>query len=495
MDILLAHGYFLYEDRHELAVMKPYPPLGLLYIAAYLKQKGFGVGVFDSTFKDMAAFEACLSEEKPAVVGIYTTLMTKQNVLKMIKLCKTYGAWVVLGGPEPPYYADKYLQHGADVVVIGEGELTLEELLPVLRQRGRAGLHTVNGIAFLDDFGTLIRTDPRLFIQDLDSLPMPDREAISLGQYLEVWRAHHGASSLSLVTARGCPYTCTWCSHSVYGESHRRTSVQKMADEVQYLMECYQPDQLWYVDDVFTINHRWTKEFGAELKRRGLRVPFECISRADRLNEDLIDLLAEMGCARLWIGSESGSQNILDAMQRKTSVIAVQAMTRALKNRGIETGMFIMLGYEGETENDLQETVKHLKKADPDIFLTTVAYPIKGTAYYETVRDRIVEPAAWENYTDRDLIVAGRHSRRYYSFATRWMVSEVTFHKIRHSPNTDWRKYPRMAKAAANIVVGWLGMRLTQHEVEAPLAPAGRGWYDERRSAPISGTDSHDPAV
>lgn len=484
MDILLAHGYFLYDDPHELAVMRPYPPLGLLYISSHLKAKGFEVGVFDSTFSSMAEFEKVIRAEKPTVVGLYTTLMTKQNVLVMVRLCKTLGIIVVLGGPEPPYYADEYLKHGADVIVIGEGELTLEDLLAHVAKHGLNRLWEIQGIAFRDDLGQVIRTTPRPYIQDLDLQPRPDREAIDLPRYIQAWRDHHGMGSTSLICARGCPYTCTWCSHSVFGETHRRRSPQNVAEEVQYLVERYQPDQLWFADDVFTINWRWLRSFRDELKARNLHVPFECISRADRLNDEIVDVLVELGCARLWIGSESGSQRILDAMQRKTSVEAVQTMTAKLRNRGIETGMFIMLGYEGETLVDLRETVEHLKKASPDIFLTTVAYPIKGTRYYEEVGERVIEPGEWEARTDRDLGVVGRHSHRYYSFATRWMVSSVEAHKIRHRANGGWKKLPRFLKHSASALVGRAGMMLTANETEQPISPAGRGWYDETRKTP-----------
>lgn len=484
MDILLAHGYFLFDDPHELAVMKPYPPLGMLYVSSYLKSKGFDVGVFDSTFSSMSEFENVVRAENPSSVGLYTTLMTKQNVLQMVDFCKSLDITVILGGPEPPHYAEEYLQRGADVVVIGEGELSLEELLPHLAKYGLNRLWEVNGIAFTDDVGQTIKTDPRIYISDLNDQPMPDRESIDLPRYIQVWRDHHGVGSTSLVCARGCPYTCTWCSHSVFGETHRRRSPQNVADEVQYLVECYGPDQLWYVDDVFTINWRWLKGYRDELKQRGLKVPFECISRADRMDEQVVDVLAEMGCQRLWIGSESGSQRILDAMERKTTVDAVQKMTHALKNKGIETGMFIMLGYKDETLGDLQQTVDHLKKANPDIFLTTVAYPIKGTRYYEEVASRVILPNTWEERTDRDLGVAGRHSRRYYSFATRWMVSSVNAHKLRQSSNGGWKKYPRWIKHSANAVMGRMGMLLTAREIEHPIAPAGRGWYDEKRDTP-----------
>jgi len=460
VDILLTHGYSLFDDPHELKVMKPYPPLGILYNAAYLKRAGFDVRVFDTTFSSIAEFKAYLTRERPPVVGLYTNLMTKFNVLKMIALCQQAGATVILGGPEPANYLDEYLARGADVIVIGEGEATLAELLPRLSKDGAHRLEGIAGVAYRREDGSIERNTARSYLPDLDALPDPDRDAIDLDRYVATWRTHHGAGSASLICARGCPYHCEWCSHAVYGHSHRRRSPQRVAAEVEHLLARYQPDQLWYADDVFTIKHSWLFEYATELKRRNLRVPFECISRADRLNEQVIDRLAEMGCYRLWIGSESGSQNVLDLMKREVSVEQVQAMTRALKKRGIQTGMFIMLGYEGEDERDLEATVEHLKQAAPDVFLTTVAYPIKGTPYYAKVTDRVLARSEWEQRSDRDLSVKGRHSPRYYSFATRWMVNAVRLDRISRAG----RNPIELVKAAANLAAGRVGMRLTASE-------------------------------
>lgn len=462
MDILLTHGYFLYEDPHELKVMKPYPPLGILYISAYLKRAGYDVGVFDATFGSLAEFDATLERVRPPVVGIYTNLMTKFNVLKMIAACKRLGATVILGGPEPGSYAEEYLARGADVIVVGEGEAALAELLPRLAKHGPHRLDGIPGIAYRRADGALARALPRPYLPDLDALPDPDRAAIDVDRYVETWRTHHGMGSVSLICARGCPYHCEWCSHAVYGHTHRRRSPQRVADEVEFLLARYKPDQLWYADDVFTIKHSWFFEYAGELKRRGLRVPFECISRADRLNEEVIDRLAEMGCYRLWIGSESGSQKVLDEMQRGVKVEQVQAMTHVLKRRGIQTGMFIMLGYEGEEVEDLAATVDHLKQSAPDTFLTTVAYPIKGTLYYQKVENRVLARADWDQRSDRQLTVKGRHSKRFYSFATRWMVNAVALHRER----TNGVPVTRLAKNAANVVVGRLGMLLTARERE-----------------------------
>ncbi len=462
MDILLAHGYFLYEDPHEQKIMKPYPPLGILYISSYLKSKGFEVGVFDSTFSAMADFESLIVREKPSVVGLYVNMMTKRNALKMIRFCKENGSIVILGGPEPPYYAEDYLRFGADIIVKGEGELTLEELLTHLAQKGMNGLEAINGIAYLDD-DKLIETLPRMQIADLSAHPWPDREAIDIPAYMRVWKDNHGMSSISVIQARGCPYTCTWCSHSVYGNTHRRRTPQDAADEVLWIKERYNPDLIWYADDVFTINFRWFFQYAEELKKRGVRIPFECISRADRLNEEVVKTLAETGCFRLWNGSESGSQQVLDAMQRKVQVKDVQEKTHLLQRYGIETGMFIMLGYDGETITDLEETVAHLKISNPDIFLTTVAYPIKGTHYYAEVESRILSDKDWEERSDRDLTVAGRHSRRFYSFATRWMVSEVALNRARIQGNVALK---RRIKLWANAKIGRIGMEFTKGQAE-----------------------------
>jgi radical SAM superfamily enzyme YgiQ (UPF0313 family) len=328
----------------------------------------------------------------------------------------------------------------------------------------------VKGVVFRDEAGSVVTNLSRPQIKPLDDLPFPDRQAIPMHKYLDTWRTYHGASSVSLITARGCPYTCKWCSHSVYGTTHRRRSVENVVAEMERIIEQFNPDQVWYADDVFTIHRSWTLKYAAALKERGIKVPFECISRADRLDREVIDALKEMGCYRLWIGSESGSERILDAMDRKTSVQDVQAKIRMLKAAGIQTGMFIMLGYEGEEMADLQATVDHLKKSDPDLFLTTVAYPIKGTPYYYEVESRIIESKPWHERTDRDLTVAGRHSKRFYSFVTRWMVNEVALYKMRMRHDRNPKK---LVKAFINARIGRLGMALTAHQVET--APAGRG--------------------
>ena len=221
----------------------------------------------------------------------------------------------------------------------------------------------IAGTAYLDDEGAFHQNPPRAQIADLDAQPWPARQAIDLHRYVDTWRTHHQQGSVNFITARGCPYKCRWCSHQVYGQTHRRRNPIKVVDELEWLLTEYTPDIAWVSDDVFTINHEWIRKYAAEMRRRKLHIPFECISRADRLNEEMLDLLAELGCFRIWIGSESGSQRLLDAMDRGVKVEQVQRAVEMSRARKIQSGMFLMWGYEGEEMEDIEATIRHVSKS------------------------------------------------------------------------------------------------------------------------------------
>jgi radical SAM superfamily enzyme YgiQ (UPF0313 family) len=446
--LLLTHGYFLYDDPKEREIMKPYVPLGILYLSSHLRRKGFDVEIYDSTFGSKEELFRILREGPPAALGIYANLMTRPNVLEIAAVARAADWIVVLGGPEPSNYPEQYLDGGANLIVAGEAELTTERLL----NTGFDATYwpTINGVLFRAADGSLVRTPPATQIKDLDAQPWPDRERVDIGRYLATWRKHHGKGSVSLITARGCPYHCNWCSHSVYGKTHRRRSPKAVVDEVEWVLQRYSPEMLWLADDVFTIHHAWLFEYAAEMQRRNLHIPFECITRADRVNEQVIETLSALGCFRVWIGSESGSQRILNAMQRGVTVAQVQNAVALCKRNGIQTGMFLMWGYEGEELEDIQATVDHVKQCRPDVCFTTVSYPIKGTPYFEKVATRVVATREWSRSSDRELHIKGRHSRRFYQHADDLLRSEL-------AENPD----PLKVLAAQN------GLRQTWHEVEA----------------------------
>ena len=433
MKVLLTHGYFLNEDSTEQRIMKPYAPLGILYISAYLKEHGIHNTIFDTTFSSKNELKKYLVDEKPDYIAIYVNLMTKINVLDIIKYIKSTdsikNAKIILGGPEVRYNATDLLELGADFVVIGEGEETTLELINRLEMKNRNDFKNINGIGFKDDKGKIIFNTERSLISDIDTLPFPNRSGIDIRKYQEAWKKHHNLDAISVSTMRGCPYTCRWCSRAVYGLTYRRRSPEKVVEELQKIKVEYNPDTIWFVDDVFTISHKWLSGFNEELKRNNLKIKYECITRADRMNEDVIKTMKETGCFRVWIGAESGSQRIIDAMDRRVKVEQVREMIQLAKKHGIETGTFIMLGYPGETEKDIEETISHLKKSDPDLFTITVAYPIRGTELFEEIEANQLNVFDWEKQTDRDRDFVRTYPRRYYDFAVRRVVNEVKYYK------------------------------------------------------------------
>jgi anaerobic magnesium-protoporphyrin IX monomethyl ester cyclase len=462
-DLLLTHGYFLFEDPKERQIMKPYAPLGILYLCSHLRDKGFDVDVFDTTFSNRDALFNFLRTEKPSVLGIYANLMTRSNVIAILAVAREAGWKTVVGGPEPGAYTLEYLQAGADFVVAGEGELTMEELLQALRD-GETDFSKVAGLAFLDQDGQMCQMPPRGQIENLDQQPWPARDAIDIQRYVETWRTHHGSGSINFITARGCPFRCNWCSHQVFGQSHRRRDPVRVVDEVEWLLNRYSPDMIWVSDDVFTINHAWMRSYANEMRRRSLRIPFECISRADRLNAEMLDLLAELGCFRIWIGSESGSQRILDAMDRGVKIEQVQNAVRMSRERGIQSGMFLMWGYEGEELEDIEATVKHVSTSRPDIFFTTVSYPIKGTPYYKRIADRLVQLEPWAKTSDRELTIKGRHTKRFYAYADKLLRDEVA--RARMLQDTHTNDLENLTILEQSIQESRAGLHSTYHEVE-----------------------------
>jgi radical SAM superfamily enzyme YgiQ (UPF0313 family) len=457
--ILLTHAYFLYEDEREKAVMKPYPPLGILYISGWLEQKGVDHEVFDTTFSTKEIFFQNLLEKKPSILAIYINLMTKVNVLELIDFVKANDALlhtkIILGGPDVRYNAENLLAAGADFLVIGEGEETFYELSQALTHNTL--YENIPGIAYQLSDGGVFFTEGRILRKELDELPLPNRKKIDFAPYLNTWKKHHGNSAMTVSTMRGCPYSCHWCSRGVYGKTYRRRSAESVVAEIKQIQEQYNPDHLWFVDDVFTISHKWLQSFADALKVQDVKQAYECITRADRLNTEVIRLLKETGCFRVWIGAESGSQKVIDLMDRRVDVQTVREMIREARKAGIEAGTFIMVGYPGETEEDIKETLRHLKASDPTFFTITITYPIKGTELYTEIESvSTVNKIDWHKSTDRDIDFKRAYSKRYYQQAIKWIIQEMAFHQ-RKSRNLGLRPsaMAKLRSAKARMGMWW----------------------------------------
>jgi radical SAM superfamily enzyme YgiQ (UPF0313 family) len=454
-DILLGHAYFVKYDVIERRVMKPYPPLGILYLSAFLKRNGFTVEVFDSTFRDFADFEVTLKRVKPRIIGLYANIITRENVFRLAQIAKANGVeFVIVGGPDASEWCERYFANGVDIIGTNEGELTLQEVIPWLQQKGLKDLKQVRGIVFMRD-GRVHRTPPRPAITDLDSLPWPDRDVLDMEEYFRAWKSRHGESSVSLITARGCPFHCAWCSSEVFGHSHRQRSVKDVVDEMVMLRERYRPDIMWISDDVLTINKRWTHEFVREVKARNAQHPYECLSRADLVDHDILQGLRETGCFRIWYGAESGSQRVLDSMRKGTTVKQVREAARLTQDAGMQAGFFILLGYPDETTADIRATIDFLKQTRPDVVGTSIAFPIKGTEFYERVESRVIRDENWSSRNQNKLLFKGKYPRLYYWFAARWLVKSVNIDKMRRLRK---RPHVRIAIESAKMVIARAGV-------------------------------------
>jgi radical SAM superfamily enzyme YgiQ (UPF0313 family) len=400
-----------------------------------LKSKNISNDVFDTTFSNQTTQLEFILEKKPKVICIYTNLMTKIEVIKLMKILKTetYNfPKIVLGGPDVTYNVENYLKAGADFLVIGEGEETTFELYQAIINNSE--IHQINGIAFLEN-NQVIQTDARTKFKELNELPLPNREAISMQKYLETWKNNHGKSSMTISTQRGCPYTCKWCSTAVYGQSYRRRPAHLVVEEMKMLKEKYNPDAIWFVDDVFTVSHKWLTEFHSEIIKQNAIIPFECITRAERLNDEILQLLKEIGCFRIWIGAESGSQKIIDLMDRRVDINHVKKMIQDTNAIGIKTGTFVMVGYPEETIEDIDKTIRYLKEAKPTEYTITIAYPIKGTSLYKEIENKITNKLDWETSTDRDIDFERTYSRKFYKYAVSKVVNEVAFSRLENKFN------------------------------------------------------------
>jgi radical SAM superfamily enzyme YgiQ (UPF0313 family) len=457
IDILLGHAYFLKYDIIERRVMKPYPPLGILYLSAYLKRAGFNVEVFDSTFRDFEDFEQAVKRFKPRIVGFYANIITRENVFRLARTAKANGVeFVVVGGPDASEWCDQYFANGVDIIGVNEGELTLQQLIPWLQTKGLKDLEQVPGILFKGK-ERVHRTPPRPAITDLDSLPWPDRDVLNMEEYFTAWKSHHGESSVSLITARGCPFHCAWCSSEVFGHTHRQRSPKDVVDEMLMLKQRYNPDIMWISDDVLTINRKWTHEFVREVKARNAQHPYECLSRVDLVDHDILKGLRETGCFRIWYGAESGSQKVLDGMRKGTTVAQVREAARITQELGMQAGFFILLGYPDETTADIRMTIDFLKETRPDVVGTSVAFPIKGTEFYERVENRLIQDENWSSRNQNKLLFKGKFPRLYYWFAARWLVKEVNIDRMWRMKK---RPYARILIEFAKVAVARTGVAL-----------------------------------
>jgi anaerobic magnesium-protoporphyrin IX monomethyl ester cyclase len=425
-DVLLTHSYHLYYDRKQTRKMQPYPPLGTLYAAALLRQAGISVALFDTMLNDPEqGFQRALQQHQPRIVVIFEdnfNFLSKMCLTRMrevafgmAEMSRQAGATVLVNGSDASDHALEYLHNGFQCVLLGEAEWTLLEAVQRLLTSQDRAFEDVLGVAHLRQrTGELVQTKSRSLMHDLDSLPIPSRDLIDIEQYRRAWKSAHGYFSLNIVASRGCPYRCNWCAKPIYGDSFSMRSARSVAEEMRSLKHEFGADHLWFADDIFGLRPKWVRELAAEVERLDAAVPFKMQTRVDLMTPDTVSALRRAGCAEVWMGAESGSQKILDAMDKGTRVDQIAKARRNLRDQGIRACYFLQFGYPGETWHNIQSTIKLVRDTRPDDIGVSVSYPLPGMKFFQRVQAQLGEKTNWSDSEDLSMMFQGAYTNEFY---------------------------------------------------------------------------------
>jgi anaerobic magnesium-protoporphyrin IX monomethyl ester cyclase len=462
--ILFAHGHVLRFDRKLFAIGKPYPPLATLFAASHARALGHEVVVFDPMLDEaIGGFSRALDATRPDVVVLYDDAFNwftkmclsrmREAACRMVREASARGLTTIVVGHDAGDDPAAYLAAGATLVVAGEGEITLGELLGRLEEVHRDPRAAVEdtaaqvpGLVYLRG-GSLHRTGPRKLLRNLDDLPLPAWDLADLDRYRDFWRRRHGYFSLNMVTTRGCPYRCNWCSKPVYGNTYHSRTPANVVSEMQLLRDRYAPDHIWFCDDILGLKPRWLVEWSEAVVREGLVTPFLCQTRVDLMTEDGVRALRRAGCAEAWLGAESGSQRILDAMDKGITLEQTRLAVSRLHEQGVRVGLFLQFGYEGEGWKEIQQTRDMVRELLPDDIGISVSYPLPGTRYYERVAARLGEKRNWRESSDLDPLVHGPSANDFYPTLSRVVHAELRVRRGARAFNGIVRK-PRQADRA-----------------------------------------------
>jgi len=438
MSILFTHSYFLRFDPKQWEAGQPYAPLGTLYAAALMRNNSHDVELFDTMFvHNPADVIAKIETFKPDLFVIYDdgfnylTKMCLTNMrdaaFKMIKIAKEKGCTTIVSSSDATDHYEQYLNEGTDFVLLGEAEMTLSELAETIEKKG-TGFTEIHGLAFKDK-GNIIKTQRRSVMHDLDNLPMPAWDLADMEVYRDYWLRSTGYFSINIGTTRGCPFKCNWCAKPIYGNRYNSRSPMNVVNELKFLKEKYHFDHVWFCDDIFGLKPGWINEFAKLVKEDHLNFRYKIQSRADLLlQENNIKALAQSGCENVWIGAESGSQKILDAMDKGITTGQVKEATKLLKRNGIRPSFFIQFGYLGETKEDIRKTITMINNLLPYSIGISVSYPLPGTLFYEKVKADLDKKTNWTDSDELKLMFKNTYQPAFYKQLHRYVQKNHRMH-------------------------------------------------------------------
>lgn len=435
-DILIGQSFHLRFDEKNWEMRQPYPPLAPLYAAGVMREKGYDVAFHDAMLaRSEDEWARALEREQPQFAVLYDdnfNFLTKMCLLRMreaaftmMQMAEARDCTVIVCSSDATDRKAQYLANGADYVLVGEGEPTLAELVDHLTGRSDQPVEDIQGLAYgsPETNGGIHTTGPRPVIRDLDELPFPAWDMIDMDRYKAIHYEHHGFFSLNMVTSRGCTFGCNWCAKPIWGRHYNARSPENVAAEMRWLKETYAPDHLWFMDDMMGIQPDWMEGLADEIEKHDAQIPFKCLNRVDLLLRDgQVEALRRAGCQIVWSGVESGSQKVLDAMDKGITVEQTREATRRLKAAGIDVGFFLQFGYPGETRDDIEQTFQLVRDCRPDQIGVSITYPLPGTRFYEQVRDQLEDKQNWTDSDDLAMMYDGPFPSPFYE----------TLHRVMH---------------------------------------------------------------
>jgi anaerobic magnesium-protoporphyrin IX monomethyl ester cyclase len=464
----VAHSYHLPYDAKQLRKMQPYTPIGTLYAATALRQSGISVAAFDSMLGEPAAkFPAVLAKHRPKIVAVYEddfNFLSKMCLTRMrevaweiAKVARATGAITIAHGSDSTDNPLLFLENGFDYVLCGEAENTLVELCAsILHARE---LPEIDGLVRLDEHGQVIRSPKRL-AKNLawSELSFPARDLIDLEPYRSAWVKAHGYFSTNMVSSRGCPYHCNWCAKPISGNKFHLRPASAVAEEMELLKTRSGVQHIWFGDDVFALDQHWIGQFAEEVTKRDAAVPFKIQSRANLMTEQTVRNLKTAGCAEVWMGVESGSQAVLNAMDKGLTLSSVIAARRRLQEAGIRACYFLQFGYPGEAWTELQETIAFVRETRPDDVGISFSYPLPGTVFYERVRTQLGQKRNWVDSDDLCIMFKAAYNTEFYRAVRDALHAEVDtwgspkmLHETVDQVATLWRRVNELEPVSRQV--------------------------------------------
>lgn len=371
------------------------PPLGIAYIAAVLENDGVQVRIIDAPAVEMD-YETIKKEVEnysPDVVAVTSVTPTVNSALKVAQISKETcpNALIVMGGYHPTFTYQELLKHDyIDIIIIGEGEYTMLELVQVLKKG--EDLRKVRGIAFKN-----YKTPARPVIEDLDSIPFPARHLLPMEDYKIM---NMKFSIGTLISGRGCPYHCSFCASSaMHGQKLRLRSSESVVDEMEHLVDDHKAEMIAFMDDTFTLNKKRVYDICDSIEERGLDNYWGCTARVDTISEDLLKRMMDAGCITLFLGVESADQQSLDMINKKVTINKIKKTFELTKRHGVRTIASVVLGMPGDTRKSIENTIQFVKNLEPNYAIFSLATPYPGTDFYmNSIDENLIKTNDWSKF-------------------------------------------------------------------------------------------------